>query len=145
MEKTRILLVDDEPLLLDSLEIILSMNGMEIAGKAKDGNDALQCLDTVTCDLALVDLNMKGMGGIELIGKLREKYPVIKILVLTTFYDDDNITKAIEKLNTTMGKSGNIDKVLDKINNVSQKIFFCRNNRSLYFVKIIYKIRYFII
>ena len=40
MEKCRILLVDDEPLLLDSLEIILSMNGMEIVGKAKDGNEA---------------------------------------------------------------------------------------------------------
>lgn len=95
MEKTRILLVDDEPLLLDSLEIILSMNGMEIVGKAKDGNEALLRLETVTCDLALVDLNMKGMGGIELIEKLRAKYPVVKILVLTTFYDDDNITKAI--------------------------------------------------
>ncbi|MBR6537694.1 MAG: response regulator transcription factor [Lachnospiraceae bacterium] len=95
MEKTRILLVDDEPLLLDSLEIILSMNGMEIVGKAKDGNEALLRLETVTCDLALVDLNMKGMGGIELIEKLRKKYPVVKILVLTTFYDDDNITKAI--------------------------------------------------
>ena len=95
MEKCRILLVDDEPLLLDSLEIILSMNGMEIVGKAKDGNEALQRLETVTCDLALVDLNMKGMGGIELIEKLRGKYPTVKILVLTTFYDDDNITKAI--------------------------------------------------
>lgn len=95
MEKCRILLVDDEPLLLDSLEIILSMNGMEIVGKAKDGNEALQRLETVTCDLALVDLNMKGMGGIELIEKLRKKYPAVKILVLTTFYDDENITKAI--------------------------------------------------
>ena len=95
MEKTRILLVDDEPLLLDSLEIILSMNGMEIVGKAKDGNEALQCLETVLCDLALVDLNMKGMGGIELIEKLRKKYSAVKILVLTTFYDDENITKAI--------------------------------------------------
>ena len=95
MEKCRILLVDDEPLLLDSLEIILSMNGREIVGKAKDGNEALRCLEAVTCDLTLVDLNMKGMGGIELIEKLRGKYPTVKILVLTTFYDDDNITKAI--------------------------------------------------
>ena len=95
MEKCRLLLVDDEPLLLDSLEIILSMNGMEIAGKAKDGNEALRCLEAAICDLALVDLNMKGMGGIELIDKLRKMYPQVKILVLTTFYDDENITKAI--------------------------------------------------
>jgi DNA-binding NarL/FixJ family response regulator len=45
--------------------------------------------------VALVDLNMKGMGGIELIGHLKRMYPKIKILVLTTFYDDKNITDAI--------------------------------------------------
>ena len=45
--------------------------------------------------MALVDLNMKGMGGIELIGHVKRQYPGIKILVLTTFYDDKNITDAI--------------------------------------------------
>ena len=93
----KVLLVDDENLLLDSLEIILSLNGMEIAGKANDGNEALQLLSSpgFSCDIALVDLNMKGMGGIELIRVMKEKYPKIRILVLTTFYDDKNITEAI--------------------------------------------------
>ncbi|MCR5836192.1 MAG: response regulator transcription factor [Lachnospiraceae bacterium] len=93
----RVLLVDDENMLLDSLEIILSMNGMEIVGKAHDGKEALEHLRTIECDVALVDLNMKGMGGIELIGYLKSMYPKIKILVLTTFYDDKNITDAITK------------------------------------------------
>lgn len=92
-----VLLVDDENLLLDSLEIILSLNNMNIIGKANDGNEALTILDgnDVNCDIALVDLNMKGMGGIELIKIMKQKYPSIKILVLTTFYDDKNITDAI--------------------------------------------------
>ena len=94
-ENTRILLVDDENMLLDSLEIILSMNGYEITGKANDGRAALEILTGVRPDIALVDLNMKGMGGIELIGKMKKLYPEIKILVLTTFYDDKNITEAI--------------------------------------------------
>ncbi|MBO4389613.1 MAG: response regulator transcription factor [Lachnospiraceae bacterium] len=90
------LLVDDENMLLDSLEIILSVNDMEITGKAHDGREALEILRTgAACDVALVDLNMKGMGGIELIGHLKKSYPGIKILVLTTFYDDKNITDAI--------------------------------------------------
>lgn len=93
----RILLVDDEDMLLDSLEIILSMKDMEITGKAHDGNEALEILKEKTCDLALVDLNMQGMGGIELIGRIRDEYPGIKILVLTTFYDDKNITDAISR------------------------------------------------
>ena len=91
----KVLLVDDEEMLLDSLEIILSLNDMEIVGKAHDGNECLDLLKSVSCDIALVDLNMKGMGGIELIGHLKKKYPDIRILVLTTFYDDNNITEAI--------------------------------------------------
>lgn len=95
MNNLRVLLVDDEPLLLESLEIILTLNGMQIAGMAHDGMEALAVLKETSCELALVDLNMKGMGGIELISHMKLKYPDIKILVLTTFYDDKNITQAI--------------------------------------------------
>lgn len=93
----KVLLVDDENLLLDSLEVILSLEHVEVIGKANDGRAAMEILDGLNgnCDMALVDLNMKGMGGIELIGVMKEKYPEIKILVLTTFYDDRNITEAI--------------------------------------------------
>lgn len=92
----KVLLVDDENMLLESLEIILSLNDVEIVGKAHDGREALDVLrGGQACDVALVDLNMKGMGGIELIGHLKRSYPKIKILVLTTFYDDKNITDAI--------------------------------------------------
>lgn len=95
MSKCKVILVDDEPLLLESLEIILSMNGMEITGMARDGSEALSMLMDRQCDIALVDLNMKGMGGIELIEKIKKAYDNVKILVLTTFYDDKYITKAI--------------------------------------------------
>ena len=57
----RVLLVDDETLLLDSLEIILSLNQMEVVAKAHDGREALELLKEIECDIALVDLNMKGM------------------------------------------------------------------------------------
>ena len=91
----QVLLVDDETMLLDSLEVILSLNDMEVVGKAHDGTEALAVLEQRLCDIALVDLNMKGMGGIELIGHMKKQYPQIRILVLTTFYDDANITDAI--------------------------------------------------
>lgn len=96
MDRYKVLLVDDEKLLLDSLEIILSLNGMEIMGKAGDGRGALRILEeNGDCDIALVDLNMKGMGGIELIKIMKERFAHVKILVLTTFYDDKYITEAI--------------------------------------------------
>lgn len=90
-----VLLVDDEPLLLESLEIILSMNQIKVIGMAHDGKEALAILREKQCQMALVDLNMKGMGGIELIKEIKKGFPWIKILVLTTFYDDKNITNAI--------------------------------------------------
>ena len=81
---TKILLVDDEPLLLESLEIILTMSGdYEVIGKAGNGVEALELL------------NMPGMGGIELIPKVHAEYPQIKIIVLTTFYDEKSIAHAI--------------------------------------------------
>lgn len=95
MSKLSVILVDDEPLLLESLEIILTLNDMYVAGMAHDGCEALEILSQKECDLALVDLNMKGMGGIELIEHIKKEYPRLKILVLTTFYDDKNITQAI--------------------------------------------------
>lgn len=95
MNKLQVLLVDDVPLLLESLEIIFTLNNMEVSGTAHDGHEALAVLAKNKCDLALVDLNMKGMGGIELIARMKSDYPEVKILVLTTFYDDKSITQAI--------------------------------------------------
>lgn len=92
----KVFLVDDEELLTESMEIILTVKGeMEVTGIAKDGKEALQKLSVVSADIALVDLNMKGMGGLELIPILKERYPNMKVLVLTTFYDNRYITEAI--------------------------------------------------
>lgn len=114
-----VLLVDDEPLLLESLEIILTMNQISVTGMAHDGKEALTMLRDRHCQLALVDLNMKGMGGVELIQRIKKEFPEIKILVLTTFYDDKNITDAI-----TAGADGYLlkgsgkDAILSAINGI---------------------------
>ncbi len=130
MHKLKVLLVDDEPLLLESLEIILTLNGIESAGTAHDGYEALSLLARKQCDLALVDLNMKGMGGIELISRMRTEYPAVKILVLTTFYDDNNITQAIANgadgyLLKDSGKDailGAIEQIMDGRNVIDSKV-----------------------
>ena len=92
----KILLVDDEPLLTESLEIILTMSGdYKVIGKAINGVEALSIIEDECPDVMLVDLNMPQMGGIELISKVHEMYPEIKMIVLTTFYDERNISRAI--------------------------------------------------
>jgi len=96
MNKIRILIVDDENLLLESLELILSMNeSFKIVGLAHDGKEALDILEKEQADIVLVDLNMAGMSGQELILKIKATYSAMKILVLTTFYDEENIVNAV--------------------------------------------------
>lgn len=96
MNQIRVFLIDDEELLVESMEIILTVKGnMQVVGMAREGREAIERLANTAADIALVDLNMKGMGGIELIPILKKDYPKMKILVLTTFYDDHYITEAI--------------------------------------------------
>lgn len=96
----KVFMVDDEPLLMESLEIILTYSGGHtICGSSGNGVEALNMLsdmnDSDLPDVMLVDLNMPRMGGIELIKIVHEKYPGIKMIVLTTFYDDKNISQAL--------------------------------------------------
>jgi DNA-binding NarL/FixJ family response regulator len=97
MKEIKIILVDDEPLLLESLELIFFVeDDFTVVGTAADGAAALKLLENQSADIALVDLRMFGMGGLELIRELRSRYGHIKILVLTTFYDEKNIITAIQ-------------------------------------------------
>lgn len=96
----KIFMVDDEPLLMESLEIILTYSGGHIVcGSATNGVEALERLAAKDKEdlpeVMLVDLNMPQMGGIELIKAIRIKYPEIRIVVLTTFYDEKNISQAL--------------------------------------------------
>jgi len=97
-KNARVLIVDDEKLLTESLEIILSLNGnITIVGVAHEGYMALDSLRSVETDIALIDLKMPGgMGGIELIRCIKQQYPKMKTLVLTTFYDERDIAEALQ-------------------------------------------------
>ncbi len=67
-----------------------------MVGTAADGAAALRLLEDRSADIVLVDLRMFGMGGLDLIRELRARYSHIKILVLTTFYDEKSIISAIQ-------------------------------------------------
>lgn len=120
MERVKILLVDDELLLIDSLEIILSLHpNYLVVGKAKDGIEALQMIKKTIPDLALVDLNMAKMGGLDLIRRIKARYPHIKILVLTTFYDQENIATALSNgANGYLLKDSGREAILSAIENI---------------------------
>ena len=80
----RILIVDDAPVFLLLLSKLLTGQGYEVA-KAKNGEEALQVLQTASFDLLLSDMNMEPVNGIELLRAVRVAYPNMKVIMVTAY------------------------------------------------------------
>ncbi|PTY04855.1 DNA-binding response regulator [Opitutaceae bacterium EW11] len=96
MKRVRVLLVDDQALFREGVATLLGMNaGLEIVGQAEDGRSAIEACERLRPDVVLMDLRMPGMGGVEATHVLRQAHPEIRILVLTTFEDDEEVFSAL--------------------------------------------------
>ena len=94
----KVFFVDDERLLLESLSVFFSTDEeFEVVGSASSAEEALEKLTHVHPDVMLVDLNMAGIGGVRLIGEVKRRMPEVRMLVLSTYYDDQSITSALSE------------------------------------------------
>ncbi|WP_462252441.1 response regulator [Ekhidna sp.] len=94
--KIRVGLADDNPKLLQSISAGLKQyEQIQIEFVAIDGNEVLERLDKYAIDVMLMDINMPDMNGIEATEKLKEKYPDIKVIMLTVFDENDKIFDSI--------------------------------------------------
>jgi len=93
----RVLVVDDDKLVRKGLISAMPWNefGMTIAGEANNGENALKFMEANEVDLLLTDLAMPVMSGIELMRIVREKYPHVKIVVLTLHQDFEYVQEAL--------------------------------------------------
>jgi len=92
----KILICDDQIIVCEGLTKILNIdNEIEVVGVAHDGVEALTLASKVKPDLVLMDLKMPTMNGVIATRKLREKFPDIHVLVLTTYDDDEWIQDAV--------------------------------------------------
>jgi len=83
-EKTRILLVDDHPMIRERLvELIERESDLEVCGEAEDRHEALDLVAATQPRLAIVDLTLKSSLGMELIKDLQARYPDVKVLVVS--------------------------------------------------------------
>ena len=82
MKKPRILIVDDEFELVSALEERLNLRGFKARG-VTTGTDALTSLEEWRCDVVLLDVKMPGLGGLELMVKIKENHPGIEVILLT--------------------------------------------------------------
>jgi DNA-binding NarL/FixJ family response regulator len=92
----RLLIADDHPVFLESLALLVGkIPGYEVVGKMINGREVLEYLRHSPADMVLTDIQMPGMGGIELIGELRRLYPGVKILMLTMLEDTETVKAAL--------------------------------------------------
>ncbi len=92
----RVLIVDDDPMVSMSLKTILEAEGkIEVVDIGDDGLDALNLYESCMPDVLLMDIRMKNMSGLDAAAYVLEKYPDAKILLLTTFNDDEYIIKTL--------------------------------------------------
>jgi len=97
METIKILMADDHPVVRAGIRGMLETQPeFQVVAEAENGREAFEQLEKLKPDVVLMDLRMPEMDGVEAIGKIKEKYPDINILVLTTYDTDADIVRAVE-------------------------------------------------
>lgn len=92
----KLVLCDDQMIVTDGMQMILgAMRDLVIVGVAHDGAAAVELVDKHRPDLVLMDLRMPIMNGIQATRQIRQKFPATRVLVLTTYDDDEWVFDAI--------------------------------------------------
>ncbi len=92
----KIIICDDQAIIRDGLELLLKLEkDMEVVGMAQDGAQAIELVEKLSPDLVLMDLKMPGVNGVEATRQVCARFPEVKVLVLTTFDDDEWVFDAI--------------------------------------------------
>ena len=93
---TRIVIADDQALFREGLRTLLSTRSdMDVVGEASDGDEAVALVEMLQPAVVLMDLRMPRADGIQATARIRERWPEIPVLVLTTFDDDANLFGAL--------------------------------------------------
>lgn len=96
MVAIRVLLVDDHPVVREGLRRMLQREtDLEVVGEAGNGEEALTLAESLSPDVALVDIKMPGMNGVEAVRRLKEQNPALEAIVVT-LYGEQYLGQAIE-------------------------------------------------
>ncbi len=94
--KIRVLLADDHPVVREGLRALISRRSdMTVIAEASDGREAVKLFIGRRPDVALIDLRMPVMDGVDAIKAIRQRFPDARIIVLTTFDGDEDIYRAL--------------------------------------------------
>ena len=109
-QKTRVFIVDDHEIFRNGLKLVFSKNKeIEVVGEAGSGEEFLQLMDSINFDVVLMDIKMGGINGIETTDMAIKKNPGLKVLVLSTFGEEEFLHQIIN-----VGAKGFLLKNVDK-------------------------------
>ena len=91
-----VLLVDDHQLLLEGLQNLLTAHGVEVAGLARDGLEAVAQARALRPDVILMDLRMPRCDGLDSIRRIKAEMPATRIVILTTSTEDEDLFEAVK-------------------------------------------------
>lgn len=95
--RTRVLIVDDHPLFLDGLrQAIQKDSRFELAGEAGDGESAWKAIQETKPDVAVLDINLPKLTGLEIARKVRDKKLRTRVIILTMFKEEELINRALD-------------------------------------------------
>lgn len=92
----RVLIADDHMVVREGLQTVLEVaSDIEAVGAAADGAEAVRMAGELAPDVVLMDLRMPGIDGIEAIRQIKDLYPAVEIVILTTYDDDEYIVQGL--------------------------------------------------
>lgn len=92
----RLMLVDDHLIFLEGLQYLLGTYGIEIAGTAGNGREALEKARALKPDIILMDIKMPGLSGLDALKLIKAEMPDIKVVMLTTSEEDEDLFNAVK-------------------------------------------------
>jgi NarL family two-component system response regulator LiaR len=96
-ELISVLIADDHPVVRQGLRTFLdTQDGLEVVGEAGDGVEAVELAQQLLPDVVLMDLVMPGLDGVEATRRIRELSPSTKVIVLTSFDDDEKVFPSVK-------------------------------------------------
>lgn len=95
-EKRRIVIAEDHTILREGLRFLITGEQYEVVAEAKDGLEAVQCVEAHKPDLILLDLTMPRMNGLSVIKEIKSRFPKTKVLALTIHETEEYIREAFE-------------------------------------------------
>ena len=95
--RVRVIVADDQSAVREGLALLLgTLAGIEVVGQAADGDEAVRLVAAESPDVVLMDLNMPGTGGVGATRQISADHPGTRVVVLTTYADDESIIGALQ-------------------------------------------------